>query len=488
LFVGILSYIGFHFATLSRFPPVWMDEPWYTQPAWSFATEGTFAEPMFEGLYGHEISNVAYGRIYLATAALFFRLFDVGVYQARTPSLLCGLVTLALTYLVGRKLWRARTGLFGAGILAFVPQFFTQTHDARPEIMLAAFMMGSLLLLLIAEERQSPALYALTGLAAGLSADTHLNGLVVPVMIGALFVHWRGLRNTWSRQTAALAAGIVAGLAWWYLVHVAPHPAVFAAQWGRYWGAVPPPVVTLFDQPVALFRAEAGRFVAVVTGHWASALTAAGLGSLACVAALRDRDHGTRVVLVAHAALFVAMALLVSNKAGTYVVLFAPLLALAAARGAAVLEPSLPMAARVGAGVWLTLLGAWGIRRAENDHGAGYYRYAERIEALLPEGAKVQAEPTLWFGLKDRPFIADHVFKFQRPYETYVRKLGIEFIIADEFFRVVQLERQRSIDKAEVEAFLRDHAMLVGRVEDPYYGGDGTVGLHVTEVWKVLPE
>src|SRR5690349_2259682 len=88
---ALAGYLALGLLTLLRFPIVWMDEPWYTQPAWSFLTTGQFSAPMFTGEYGQEVSNVAYGRIYLLLNAVIFGTLGLGPYQARVLSLLAGI-------------------------------------------------------------------------------------------------------------------------------------------------------------------------------------------------------------------------------------------------------------------------------------------------------------------------------------------------------------------------------------------------------------
>lgn len=181
--IVVATYVAIGLFTLARMPIVWLDEPLYTQPAWSLVTRGSLGMPMFPGLHGLDQDNVVFGRIYLGAIAVSFKLLGLGPFQARLPSFLAGLAVIYLTYLLGRRLWNARAGVFAAIALAVSPVFLMQTHDARPEMLLLAFFLAALYLAVRSDAELGLRGHIGAGVIAGLAADIHLNGVLVPFVL-----------------------------------------------------------------------------------------------------------------------------------------------------------------------------------------------------------------------------------------------------------------------------------------------------------------
>ena len=128
-----------------------------------------------------------------------------------------------------------------------------------------------------------------------------------------------------------------------------------------------------------------------------------------------------------------------------------------------------------------------------------YDHFVGKLRTSIPAGATIYGEPTYWFGLADHPYIADQYFSDDAPYAETVRRLGIEYIVVDEYFLDTVLKVQQLVDESEVLDFLDRHAELVGEVSDPQYGkaawGESSTyqnsvyeaGDHVTRIYRVRP-
>lgn len=113
---------------------------------------------------------------------------------------------------------------------------------------------------------------------------------------------------------------------------------------------------------------------------------------------------------------------------------------------------------------------------AWNAMSSDYDQYIERLRLQVPHGATVEADPLVWFGFADHPFMATHYFALTDSYEDEVRRLGIDYVIPD----LPTLGSCPSCPySTEVREFLEYNAELVAVVEDPLYGsfvaddGDG---------------
>jgi 4-amino-4-deoxy-L-arabinose transferase-like glycosyltransferase len=476
------AYVLAGLLTLARVPLVWQDEPWYTQPAWSFATNGTFAEPMFPGLHGLDISNVAYGRIYEVSVATAFTLFGVGPLQARLISFLAGLVVIGFTYLIGRRLWNATAGAIAAVVLAVSPVFVFQTHDARPEILQLAFTVAALWALLRSEDGHRERWLFGAGLLSALAADVHVNGVIAPLTLGA-FILVRGGRPLLGRPLAAFVTGVFSGAMWWLAVHVLPDPRLFLDQWSHYW-APKPPLLGVTNELLTPFLGEVDRYARATLQWWDGAWLLPMVAILAVWIVRRHHPDLATTALVAAASVHVvAMGLIVPNKTAHYAVLVWPFLALFVGRWADV-----ALGARVRTQIVLGVVAASLLALASTTIKVGsadYAGYIARLRAFIPESAIVQGEPTLWFGFADEGYVADHYFKAAGPYGLAVRRLGVTHILIDEFFaqRIVGV----SVDRAEVQQYLDDHATLIGVVHDRFYGSSDLWGAgdYVTKIYEV---
>lgn len=495
--IVVATYVAIGLFTLARMPIVWLDEPLYTQPAWSLVTRGSLGMPMFSGLHGFDQDNVVFGRIHLGAAAASFKLLGLGPFQARLPSFLAGLAVIYLTYLLGRSLWNARAGVFAAIALAVSPVFVMQTHDARPEMLLLAFFLAALYLAARSDAELGIRGHVGAGVIAGLAADVHLNGVLVPFVLLAFVAIRTGPKRILLRSGAAIVLGTMLGWMWWWLVHVVVNPALFLDQWSTGPSGLLPIQLLGTDLRTVLI-AEPLRFLQATLRWWPLAWLMPVAAILGGVILLRHhRDRSVLAVLGAVVVMILLMALVVAHKAPTYAVLVWPFLALLAGRW---LTVAVGRAASTGILAVTSLASVLALSVVAVSQSQGDYdRFVGDLRRYIPAGAVIQGEPTYWFGLADHPYIADQYFSRDTPYAETVRRLRIEYIIADEYFLDTILKVERTVSEAEVQDFLAHHAELVVELQDPQYGHAGWAAssrsqssaygssVHTTRIYRVLP-
>jgi 4-amino-4-deoxy-L-arabinose transferase-like glycosyltransferase len=466
-------------ATLTALPIVWMDEPWYTQSAWDFVQHGTFTLPMFADLAGFDVENVLYGRIYLAAMALAFEVLGVDPFAARLVSLVAASIALILVFLVGRELWSARVGALAAVLLGVAPAFVSQSHDARPELMLIATWLLAFFTVLRAERSRPSVLLAIGGFVAAMGLEVHMNAILVPAALLIVLM----VRRTPVRGIIAFLLGAGSGVALWMVVHVAPDLTRFVSQVAHF--SRPLPLGEVVRDPVGLIAWELRRFTGVWTGDGAATvlLTAAAV----IIVLVRGRDRSAWTVMALGATLIVGMTVGIASKTPVYAVLLWPVAALLVARALDLL----PRRAAIGIAAGLIGLALLAnVHQAVRLSPADYDGYMSRIRAAIPPAATVQGQPTLWFGLGERDLIADHYLFYADSYAAAIDELGIDYIVADEFFAGsvgLDVDAARA---AEVEAFLSDRTELVTEITDPYYGhpSDRSGSPFTTRIYRVLPQ
>ena len=96
----------------------------------------------------------------------------------RLVSLLSGIGCLVVTWMLGRLLWNATTGLLSALLLALNPTFFTWSVTAHPDVLQLLFLLLALYLATGLVVRPSGPLIALASVCAALAFATKYGGIM----------------------------------------------------------------------------------------------------------------------------------------------------------------------------------------------------------------------------------------------------------------------------------------------------------------------
>lgn len=253
------------------------------------------------------------------------------------PSLLAGLLTLGLTYDLGRRLWSPRVGLFAAAVLLATFQFGYQFKRAQIDPIVTCWIMlanwGLLLHFLRGPNWRA---YGLGCFAAGLGVITKGIGVLALLMfLPYLYARWRGwegvLRSTgdaWRWLAGALL--FVAAIALWvvpmvWVAHARGTPAyaayvhdiLFHQTAGRYLRSWDHHHSALYYLPIVLFSwFPLSLTYAGSLPRWRRAL----------------REHDARVLLpLAWSILLIVFFCFPSGKRDVYIMPALPMLALACA-------------------------------------------------------------------------------------------------------------------------------------------------------------
>ncbi|MEM7583769.1 MAG: glycosyltransferase family 39 protein [Acidobacteriota bacterium] len=267
LALGLLS-LGYFAATLpylGDYPLLDWPQMGIAAPAHKLAAEGVYGNDLFAGYHRSEQRNYEYMPAYPLLVALSYKLFGLGVWQARLVSVLCGWLALLLTFQLGRLLYGVRAGVLAATLLAtlrlgLIPgttgvAVIDFARVIRYDILVPVFVLASCCCLVWAVQKSTvqesavqrsselgltalttPMLgYLASGLLAGLAALAHVYGAFVLVpLAGVLFWH-HGLRMFRSLPVYLLAAGFVLALLPW-IGYVLQDPEAYAGQMSRHQG------------------------------------------------------------------------------------------------------------------------------------------------------------------------------------------------------------------------------------------------------------
>ncbi len=140
----------------------------------------------------------------------------------RIPSVLGGILSVLLIYLLGRLIFGIRAGFLAAACLATSVMFWWHSQYVQMDQMLSLLILGSLVSYFVARETASPLRGALLAASSALMGLAFLTkgpvGLVVPALALAIYLSAVGeWRRLFGKETALMAAVFLVAAAPWYV-------------------------------------------------------------------------------------------------------------------------------------------------------------------------------------------------------------------------------------------------------------------------------
>jgi 4-amino-4-deoxy-L-arabinose transferase-like glycosyltransferase len=170
------------------------DEAFTLQVPYEMLYRGKLALPMLRYLGGN-IEHVwhSFTPVCFLLMSGFFRLFGFGLEQGRAFNLLTAATTLVMIYLISRRLFDWRAGVFAVLMMIGDQTFIERSRLLRNDYAAATFALLAFYLYEIARQRKRAGYYIASGLAAGAGVMCHTNILYMVIAIGMLIL----LRDGW---------------------------------------------------------------------------------------------------------------------------------------------------------------------------------------------------------------------------------------------------------------------------------------------------
>lgn len=498
LLLAIILVVTYQFFSIGRIPAFPTDDDGaYAAAGYQIWQTGKPGVSGYKDVAGMGRDIYVLGHIGAAAQGVIMRFFGVSVVTALLPSVLVGLVVLAMVFLLGRKLWSARTGLIAALLLALSGVFFSATHSARPDLLVTLFLLVALWLTASAGERPNLKL-ALAGLVMGMSGDVHPNGFLLAPLPLAFWILLQ--RPGWAllwRGVLFYGIGGVAGIIYWLATHYWPQPAEFRRQSSLH-GLATHGVKILDHGLFGAIGLELQRYLNWFWNARGHRHLLEGLFVLAAGVLLAWRGGRIgRAIVGVWVLLFLIAAALMSNSFGWYLIFAWPLFALWLARAMELIELRAPRWSPFIARAALALL----IVAYLGNMGLWYWKarqdvpMQDRLTELrnaVPAGAPVFASAGLWFAYWDRDFTHEPYLPFRvlesklypetgaTGWEAEQRKFGWRYIVAygnlqrelDPEFPIEQMLavepwRGRADEVREARAFSLKRCSVVTRLASP---------------------
>ena len=169
---------------LTKYPAPGGDEPGFVDPAVTLLTKGYIGTEVYHGLLPTMEHHVYWvPPLYFVLLAGWFRLFGIGLVQARSFSVLCASIIVLWVYLLSRRRAQKTQALAAATLCAVSFWLIDRACFARMDTLCVALTLASIFMYQNANDRSKLELYALSGLLAGLALLTHPLGIIAIIIL-----------------------------------------------------------------------------------------------------------------------------------------------------------------------------------------------------------------------------------------------------------------------------------------------------------------
>lgn len=440
--IGTIAVVLVHLGSLTTYPVVDGDEPWFADAPWNFIQSGVLFDRMHTGpldQFGYPYVR----RYFLGTAPwmVIYAMLGLGLVQVRLGSLICGVVLMIAMLIVARKSYSTSTGVLAALLLALSPPFLHSSHFGRQDIMLAAVLMIAYAMTLVALQDNKGWAHFAAGLLVGLSVDVHQNGLFFAPAFAAIYLAHYGRSLLRQRGTWLAALGGALGLAYYLIVFILPSPDTYFKLYSFDFAEVNQIPFQSIGGIVNAVRTEIGRY-RFYDNNLDFALIVAGFVYMLFRCSKLDRP-----LLIMVAVTFAVFALFRGSKTTFYAILLYPFMVLIVAETFVSLIRAVQLnLQRIFVAALLAMVIVNGALHVvdpitENAH-YDYAAITSQIKSVIPPEARVMGLPTWWLGLTEYDYrssltIAYYHFFNNYDLEEILSRIRPDYVIVDELLRGV---------------------------------------------------
>lgn len=488
LIIAIVVVMVTHLFTLEKSPPVFVDEAWLSNAAWTWLKTGVNFDAMHTGVldqFGYQwVSRFFVGE---APYMLSFGILGLGIFQARLVSWVFGIVLILATIQVSRRTYGLTTGLLAAlFIVLSLP--FLQASRWRQDIMLTAFTMLSLWFALIGLQDKKTWAHFVAGFLLGVGMDIHQSAILFIPALGGLYLFHYGRQIIFKRGTWIVAIGGAIGLAIFLAIHVLPNSEVYSKLMSFNFtsGAEAELPITHLASLPSSFLGEFKRY------GFKNNLPEFGLIVLGTLWLLWRHSKNDLLILIFTGIGFADFVLLSGNKTDLYAIHLYPLFMLiVAAFFTSLLWNSgrSRLIQQIGAAALVVYIGFSVFMVGRDMTSTPDYDYAavtDQIREILPPGARVMAMPQWWFGLADYDFRSSLSLPYYEFFNGYdpqeaLAQIHPDYIVVDNSQLIILVDSKEETLTPGTDAykvlrkpfmdFLNEHGTIALEFEDPYYGG-----------------
>lgn len=199
IFVPILALLPLTFSLFGR--GMTFDDAWFGEQIYFLDKEGVVRSELFRGFLGWDKQIFVFHKLHIYAGAFFSKIWGFSLFAVKAVELFYLFFLALVFYFSARRFWASDKLIssFALASLFLTPLVIEFSFASRPELLCAALGLASFSFLV--KSNPSVSLLLLAGLCAGLSALTHLNGIVY-LAAGCLTLYIRpSSRYSQNRKT-----------------------------------------------------------------------------------------------------------------------------------------------------------------------------------------------------------------------------------------------------------------------------------------------
>ncbi len=226
----LLVVVFFSLFHLTESPPFGFDEGWAFHLATNISRVGESVTQFSPGHLEHS-SLISVGYPLLYPLASWFKLFGIGILQARLMMVLYMFAFLIVSFILLRRLYGNTIALGSLAILATFPPFYTFGKSVIGEVSVLFFLTLFLLFFNLATSNPEKKRFwfILAGISAGLCIVTKTMALAfIPVLfVGAILAFRKGLVSL--KDIGIVAISVIIPIGVWIIVNFQPENSLIVA-------------------------------------------------------------------------------------------------------------------------------------------------------------------------------------------------------------------------------------------------------------------
>ncbi|MFH1453379.1 MAG: glycosyltransferase family 39 protein [Armatimonadota bacterium] len=467
----LLFFVLFYSFALSKYPLVWVDEPWLAELSWNMARHGQFTSSTFTGYFSYDILVIPYLGYHLLLS-LVFKLFGLGVIQARLLSLISSFFILIVVYHITKLLYKdnKNAGIIAMCFLIANPIFFQCARQSRQEALIALFIVSAFYFMARGIKEQKLYNYFICGAFIALSFLSHYNGLIAGVTM-FLIILFHNKKAVLVYTAGALL--FVLPYILFILVNFQLFKEQMLIQCGDRILFIPYLFKNLINEYIRWMHPS--LIIPLIIG-------------VSALIYLIITNYKKQSLLINYIILFYVLLALIDSarKPFLYLNLIFPFLAIAAAIAFFEIYKKRKVLATVSLIILLIGSGIFLPYKLFKYLHSDYYGVINKFKKEIPQGSVVIGIPTYWFGIDDYykyrsyDLIYHNAKIYNTDYDKALKLIKGDYIIYDESWAP-------SYKTKETQALLNNSCELKKVIYDKYYGQgyDGIIRPDNIKIYKV---
>ena len=474
-------------------------------PAWKLASTGIYGNDLFAGFHRTELRNYEYMPLFPLLVASSFKVFGLGVLQAKFVPVLGGLATLLLTFALGREIGGRRTGVVAAAFLVVLRlggppgtsgvSLVDFSRIIRYDAWVPPLVLAACWVFLRTEDCRRRLGAVGAGALIGLGTLVHVYAAFAGPVLVFVGVVREGRRFFLRGRCWGLGVGFALGVAPWllyilgdvdaFLGQMTRHAARFALTEPSFYSAN---LLSEYRRYVAWAEGFPDGLLVPRLGFWFALFGLPLAWAWTTRRAWRRRRPGDLLLASAVPIIVLQFALLFTMKRHIYTIVLLPFFVLLLAglvlRGCRLWSrrggPPVAAAVTILIGA-LSVEAAWGFARTFSvaRDATPYASLAERIGSATPPG-RVMLSQSYWLGFSDREALSLnllwHLSRSGSIAQTLM-DLSPRAVVLERYFLDPTTEDPRASSNpedlarwGELKQFIDAHCRLLTSIDDPSYG------------------